>query len=86
MSSGSSPRWLDLGPGEVLLRSAGANRSTGTATWALLLVAVDATVVVVLLTTDEWGLWVTAVAVALLATHLWLAARTLRGPRRAAGA
>lgn len=51
------------------------------ATWALLLVAVDATVVVVLLTTDEWGPWVTAVAVALLATHLWLAARTLRGPR-----
>lgn len=58
--------------------------TTGDVAWAGGVLAVDVTVVVVLLTTRAWSAWVTALAVVLLVTHLWTAARLLRR-RRAEG-
>jgi len=50
--------------------------------YAVALVSVDITVVTVLAGVMAWAPWVTVLAAALLAVHVWLAHRVLRNARR----
>lgn len=69
-------------PQRAAERAEGGAASPGDVAWAACVLAVDVTVVVVLITTGVWGAWVTALSLLLLVTHLWLLLRALRWVHR----
>lgn len=72
----------ELEPGSTQASTGSPREDVYAIAWVAFIVAVDVTVLAVLLITTVWAFWVAALAGLLLAAHMWLSYRVVRGAGR----